>query len=112
MPYARWLSDSTKRSGSSKATNALAPKEFLACVLQPVDKVLSRSRRRQWFAVLPIEIYGLFHNLAKLLEDMAFIVTVTASQDKAWRAADIAAVFFGPFDDFRVPCTILHFQRP
>ena len=50
----------------------------LACVLQAVGEVLPSCGRRQRLAVLPVEIDGLFYDLAKLLEDSSFVAPVDA----------------------------------
>lgn len=67
---------------------------LLCDVLQAICKVMASSRGWQWRIILPVEVNGLFDDLAQLIEDLAFIVAVAPAEDQPGRTPDVALIFF------------------
>ncbi len=82
---------------------------WLSRVLHFVGEVLAGGWWRKWTSVLLIKIDRFFDDLAQFFKYLFLVVAVAAAEHKAWGAADVAAVLFGPFDDLRVARAVCHF---
>jgi hypothetical protein len=70
--------------------------------LELVCQIMPGDRRWKRLAIRAIERDRFVDNVANFIEYGAFVVAVTASEQKARRAPDIGLVFFRSFNDFDV----------
>ena len=104
-------SESTELSNRMEVRCAsVASSEGLCDLLQGVGKIAAGRWGREGFAVLPVELDGLFNNLAQLGKNLFFVWAVAAAIQEARRASYKAVTFLGPFHDFCVKCAFLHFS--
>lgn len=72
------------------------------------DNALAGGGRRQWLAILLEDFEPLIDDLTKLGIYFGFIVAVATLTNDSRALADKALVFVGPFNDFYVPCAVVH----
>lgn len=77
-------------------------------ILQLVDEITTRRRRRQRLSVLTIEFNRLFDDLTQLFKHLPLVVAVTTTVDQARRTADITLILVRPLNDLEVASTIFH----
>ena len=81
-------------------------------VLKLIRQIVTGCCSRKLLSILPIKLNHLINDLAKLIEDRDLVIAVAPSQHQARATANVALVFFRPFNDLYVAITIFHVWTP